>query len=649
MNSKLTIYIFFCIIFGNFDFAFGRGHLRPPLSGLHARYPTCAQDGDGEVTIGGEKRVWHTLTFTLSGPFARERDDSPNPFRDYRCVARFVHEDSTEYSVPGYFAADGDAANTSADSGNQWRFHFTPDRPGKWTYRIKMFAGRNAAIEDGAKVTELSFSKSTMGNLSIADSNKRGRDLRAHGRLRYVGKRYLQFAGSGKFFLKVGADAPETLLGYQDFDGTVARKKNVPLKRYRPHLADWRQGDPTWQAGKGKGLIGAINYLSSKGCNAFSFLTYNAGGDGDNVWPHLTRTDKLHFDCSKLDQWRIVFDHATTQGMYLHFKLQETENDDNNQKGRENVPMALDGGELGVERKLYLRELIARFGHNLALNWNLGEENTQTTLQQQQMANYIKGVDPYDSLIVVHTFPDQQEKVYLPLLGGKSELRGASLQNSHIRDTHRQTLRWVQQSEESGVPWVIAFDESGSAAHGVCPDLGYQGFDGHDNDGKYVYTQHQVRRQTLWGNLMAGGAGVEYYFGYQFAENDLNCEDWRSRDQSWDYCRFAIEFFERQKIPVQEMSNRNALVGNSENGNSCYCFAKPGEIFVVYLASDKLPVQLDLQGQSGRFEKYWFNPRNGKKLASEAIAIDGGRIDLKPPSTQGQDWVFVLKKMPKSN
>ena len=38
---------------------------------------------------------------------------------------------------------------------------------------------------------------------------------------------------------------------------------------------------------------------------------------------------------------------------------------------------------LGRNGKLYCRELIARFGHNLALNWNLGEENTQTTEQQQ--------------------------------------------------------------------------------------------------------------------------------------------------------------------------------------------------------------------------------------------------------------------------
>ena len=112
----------------------------------------------------------------------------------------------------------------------------------------------------------------------------------------------------------MGADAPETFLAYADFDNTVATKKNVPLKTWSPHIKDWREGDPTWKSGKGKGMIGAINYLSAKGCNAFSFLTYNAGGDGDNVWPFIHRDDKLHYDCSKLDQWATVFEHGTKMG-----------------------------------------------------------------------------------------------------------------------------------------------------------------------------------------------------------------------------------------------------------------------------------------------------------------------------------------------
>src|SRR5690606_26153879 len=112
-----------------------------------------------------------------------------------------------------------------------------------------------------------------------------------------------------------------------------------------------------------------INYLASKGLNVFSFLTLNIGGDDKNVFPYIKYNetlssspvnDRLRFDVSKLDQWEVVFEHAETLGMFLHFKLQETE-----------VDMLLDGGKLGVERKLYYREMIARFGHHLALNWNL--------------------------------------------------------------------------------------------------------------------------------------------------------------------------------------------------------------------------------------------------------------------------------------
>src|SRR5690606_8458592 len=144
--------------------------------------------------------------------------------------------------------------------------------------------------------------------------------------------------------------------------------KNAPLKTWGPHVRDWKPGDPTWKGGKGKGMIGALNYLAGRGVNAFSFIPYNAGGDGDNVWPFASHDDKLHYDCSKLDQWAVVFDHAQALGLYLHFKMQEQENDDDG-------PASLDGGDLGPERKLYCRELVARFGHELALNWNLGEEN----------------------------------------------------------------------------------------------------------------------------------------------------------------------------------------------------------------------------------------------------------------------------------
>lgn len=600
-------------------------------------------DGDAAVKISGELKQWHKVTLTLAGPFADELDETPNPFTDYRMTVTFTHESGApRYVVPGYFAADGDAGETSASSGTMWRAHLSGDKAGRWTYAVSFTTGKGAALDAKAVAKPLARFDGKRGSFTIAATDKSGRDLRGKGRLQYVGKHYLQFAGSGEYFIKAGPDAPETFLAYKEFDGT--RTNKVALKTWRPHVRDWKAGDPTWRGGKGKGIVGALNYLAAKGCNAVSFLPYNAGGDGDNVWPFVARNDKLHYDCSKLDQWQVVFDHAQARGLYLHFKLQETEMDDNRhgRKGAK-VPTALDGGDLGVERKLYLRELIARFGHELALNWNLGEENTQSPAQQRDMARYIHDTDPYHHNIVVHTYPNAQDKVYPPLLGKQSMLTGASLQNGW-NAAHKRTLKWVTASARAGKPWVVCNDEQNSASTGVPPDPGYKGF----KPPKGVPTIDEIRKHTLWGTLMAGGAGVEYYFGYKLPANDLLCEDYRSRDKSWDYCRIALEFFRdnSKTIPLGEMTNADALVGNAKNDNSKYCFARRGEVYLVYLPSGG-STELDLSGVAGAFKVLWFNPRAGGKLRAGSLATVRGGASVsigRPPADKDKDWLAVIRR-----
>jgi hypothetical protein len=620
------------------------------LSGFSPTTITAAnKDGDGSVAIDGELKTWHKVTLTLDGPYATETDGAPNPFTDYRLTVVFRHESGEpEYRVPGYFAADGNAAETSAEAGTKWRAHLSPDKPGNWTYRVLLLRGKHAAVDRQAKTDAVKPYDGTSGSFEISESDKRGRDFRGKGRLEYVGGHYLRFAGNREYFLKAGPDAPETLLAYADFDGTTAAKKTAPLKRYKAHEKDWRDGNPSWKDGKGRGLIGALNYLSWKGCNAFSFLTYNAGGDGDNVWPMIRRGDKLHYDCSKLDQWQIVFDHAQSRGLYLHFKMQETENDDTRRgllQRRGGVSAALDGGDLGVERKLYCRELVARFAHELALNWNLGEENTQSARQQRAMAQYLRYLDPYDHHIVVHTYPNQQDKVYLNLLGDKSVLTGASLQNSWSQ-AHQRTLHWVTASAEAGKPWVVCNDEQNPASQGVPPDPAYQGHSGKAEQGGKPYNLHDIRKYCLWGTLTAGGAGVEYYFGYGLPQNDLLCEDFRSRDRSWDYCRIAIDFFHERGIPFWEMTCADELVGNPKHDNLRYCFSKRGEIYLIYLPTGGTS-QLDLSGASGQFHVAWFNPRTGGALSTGSVkTVEGsGNVSLgKPPRDEEEDWLIVVRR-----
>jgi uncharacterized protein DUF5060/collagenase-like protein with putative collagen-binding domain len=661
--------------------------------------------GSAAAVVSGELRQWHKVTLTFNGPQASETDTSPNPFTDYRMTVVFTHESGApRYEVPGYFATDGDAANTSATAGNKWRAHVSPDKVGKWNWRASFVSGQNVATMPTATGQAVAPVDGATGSFDVAASNKTAPDFRAKGRLQYVGKHYLRFAGSGEYFLKAGPDSPETLLAYEDFDNT--RTLKTAMHAYAPHLQDWKTGDPTWGKGKdkGKALIGAINYLSAKGMNAMSFIPYNAGGDGDNAWPFVDRDDKFHYDVSKLDQWQVVFDHAQAKGVYLHFKLQEQENDDGTAGGGGGrggrgggvpggapggpppggrgaaqappgagtppaaapatppaegrggpgrgmmaagpcaVPVALDCGNTGPERRLYIRELVARFGYELALNWNLGEENTQTTVQQRAMIQYIHDVDPYDHHVVLHTFPNQQEDIYQPLLG-QSYLTGLSLQNAW-NAAHQQTVRWVRGSAAAGLPWVVANDEQGSASTGVPPDPGYPGFTGKDNQGNQVQSLDDIRKLTLWGNLTAGGAGVEYYFGYVLPDNDLTLENFRSRDKSWDYARIALTFFRSEKIPFWDMTNADGLVGNYMNDNSVFCFAKPGDVYLVYLPSGG-SADLDLTGAAGQFTVSWFDPRNGGALKRGSVAsVAGGKkvsIGAAPASPQ-EDWLVVVRR-----
>jgi hypothetical protein len=576
---------------------------------------------DEKVQISGELKAWHRVTLTFDGPDTEE-EAKINPFLDYRLNVIFSKGDKC-YIVPGYYAADGDAGESSAAEGNKWRVNFAPDSPGRWSYIVSFRAGSNIAVNTEPGAGSPGVIDGLAGTIEIAATDKKAADLRGKGSLQYVGERYLKFAETGEFFLKGGADSPENFLGYFEFDATfdtagLDRKGEATGEKfihyYQAHAGDWREGDPTWQGGKGKNIIGALNYLASKGMNSVYFITYNLdGGDGKDVWPWTRPDERLRFDCSKLDQWEIVFSHMDRLGIMMHVLTQETEND-----------QGLDGGALGIQRKLYYRELIARFAHHPALVWNLGEENTNTDAQRKAFATYFKGVDPYRHPVVVHTYPREYDKVYNPLLGYE-DFDGASLQmNKTGTETHSETLKWLERSEQRGHKWIVCLDEYGEGENGVKPDADYPSHD-------------EPRKNCLWANLMAGGAGCEWYFGYKFAHNDLNCEDWRSRDRMWDQTRYALEFF-HGFLPFERMSPADSLV------SAGWCFAEAGEVYAVYLPEGGT-AQLDIT--EGSFNVGWYNPRAGGELLTGSVeTVTGpGKVQLgTPPTDKDNDWVVLVKK-----
>ncbi len=353
-------------------------------------------------------------------------------------------------------------------------------------------------------------------------------------------------------------------------------------------------------------------------------VTKKKVGDGKDVWPYNDHNERYRFDCSKLNQWEIVFEHMDELGMMMHFVLQETENE-----------VLLDAGYTDVQRKVYLRELVARFGHHLAVTWNIGEENGpagfspigQTDQQKKDMINYLKEINPYPSNVVVHTHAnDQHQDDYLTPMLGFENLDGPSLQVGNPLRVHERIKKWVDESEKAGKRWLVNLDEIGQHWKGVMPDS----FD----------TNHDtVRQYCLWGTLLAGGAGVEWYFGYRYPQTDLTCENFRSRENWWKQSTIATDFI--LQFPLEEMISSDDLV----NVKGAYCLAKPGEVYVIYLPAGSKDATLKLSGDKA-FSVKWFNPREGvemQKGSQQSISGTGAQLLGNPPLEIEKDWVVLIQ------
>ena len=206
--------------------------------------PTPAAAQEEAPELGGEMKRWHPVTLTFTGPEADEAGEV-NPFRNYRLDVLFEHAESdARLLVPGYFAADGDAAETGATSGDQWRVHFTPSETGTWTYAATLRNGPDVALTSDATSGTLATLEGASGTLTIAETDKTGRDFRGKGLLRYNGTRYLHF-DNGEPFLKGGADSPETLLAYEGFDGTRALAPPGQQREGEAHTAPLHRYEPT--------------------------------------------------------------------------------------------------------------------------------------------------------------------------------------------------------------------------------------------------------------------------------------------------------------------------------------------------------------------------------------------------------------------
>ena len=588
---------------------------------------TAPVQQSGAFAITGTGVAWFPLTISFVGPFADETDSNPNPFLDYRLTVAFTSPTGIKYEVPGFF--DGDGKGVGA--GDIWRVRFSPGESGAWTFRAHFDQGAKIAINTSlSSGAPTSFDGET-GSFTIAPRDPKAEGFYKWGLLEYDGSHYLKFR-DGRYWIKGGVDSPENFLGYYGFDntwdqagGASTSGLNNGVHRFSPHVEHWSPGDPLFVSEDtgydSKGIIGALNYLSRSRVNSIYFLPMNMGGDGRETVPFIgfnkNAWDKTHYDVSKLHQWNIVLEHAQRRGILLHFVLAETE------AGNEQW---LDNGNLGTERKLFFRELIARFGHALALKWNLSEENDFSTSKLRQFADYIRQLDVYQHPIAFHTHPLSSSPNYsdYDAVLGESRFSMTSIQTSPT-NAGFHVENWRKKSAAAGRPWVVDIDEITPSGTGLS-----------------ATNAVELRKKTLYDVYFSGGQ-IEWYLGYHPLPlgGDMRLEDFSTREEMWLYMNFARRFVQK-RIPFWQMQPMDQLLsGESSNFGGGEVFAKVGDTYAVYYPNATNTGVLDLTAASGNLTKRWYSPRLGFNVGGPETIQGGGFYSVGPAPTEPAVGVWV--------
>jgi len=98
--------------------------------------------GSSATSFEGALKVWYPVTLTFTGKQASETEAT---FRDH-CLDVAFSKGGKSYRVPGYFAADGNAAETSATNGGKWRVRFAANEAGEWNYSVSFREGPDIAV-----------------------------------------------------------------------------------------------------------------------------------------------------------------------------------------------------------------------------------------------------------------------------------------------------------------------------------------------------------------------------------------------------------------------------------------------------------------------------------------------------------------------
>lgn len=638
--------------------------------------------------------VFHTgVRSAATGNEPHQLDTSPeNPWLDWRMDLMLESPSGRTFQVPGFFAGDGERG----PQGDVWCVRFSPpNEPGLWLGHAVLRSGDqvNVAARIDAAGT-IVFAESLRFRVQPPAVDAQG--FFARGPIRPDGFGRFRDALGG-LFVKAGVGSPENLLGYAGFHGAtdgvdggpVGEAGGAPnfLHTFGPHVADWRDGDPDWgppgsphgsqSGGLGRGIVGALNALADMGANALYIMPMNLGGDGRDTFPFASNSGGgvspvdpdhvLQYDVRRLHQWNAVLSHAQGLGLFVQLVLAE----------REPSNIAWLGDARDARRRLFLKQMVAHFGHLPGLEWTLCEENAApeagtfaqfTPVELAGLAAWIRSwdvdahprsvhVDPNDLALFEAILDDGVgswvEAVSLQVHGDEpwsGDLYGEFCEQAAALFLNRTGRRVVVNMDEPGFFLTGAASELHPGAWAGVPAAGAE----------------DRRRRVLYDSLLSG-AGIAWYFGLWDLANgggDLTTEDFRTRERLLRETAVARRLVEQTFSSAQDFGPADQLWQPTVPGARLHpiygnpeILAAPGGALLAYFPScGESEVRppgtigpIDLNGlpgsAPGAFEAQWIEPKTGAS-AGAPVPFDptlAYRPEAPAPAPDpDRDWLLVL-------
>lgn len=522
-----------------------------------------------------------------------------NEFLDVAVDATFIHESGLRIDIPGFWNGD-----------NIWVVRFSPNKMGKWTYKISSNDETNSGLMKSGEL--------------LAVANEGSTELDRRGFIRISDNLRMFTYNDGHPFFWLG----DTHWQAPDFERI--EECNFPSCNGQCGNSQFKH---------------LVNNRISKGFNVYQMYPDAAESDGggnlrrynwwDNRQKLLDTPDSIRINpVAFRKNFDIMMEYLANHGLTIALGLgvhQSTAN-------------AMD------ERSLmhWARYLVARYAA-FPIVWITAQEvNASPKIEPyekwKKVANLIDELDGFNRPLSMHTDRDYPGKH--PSFLEIKDLRWHkfwAMQGGHLKDN---------SAENQGQEYYMKYWNAKPRKPYIETEANYE----------QLYWPHPISadkvRETAWRAIQSGS------YGYTYGASGIWAMNWEANDgRGWENWS-KLSWYEALDLPgsfqMKHLKDfylsldfhqliprfNDSAYGRDIDYNKHFLSSYDNKLYIIYsVKGEPLTGYLKNLRAYSRYTAQWYNPRTGSyhKAAKTLIYPDSQGLHSLPTKPDSNDWVYVLK------